>query len=261
MHSVRELLDGLSLPTPAAGATPDYALPGAHLLSAELPQGHLHVWSGPPGAGKTAFLLGLLREAARRGRGALLATYDLSAAALALRLLAMDSGVPLDALDGGALAPAQQTAVARSRARLATLQLHLIEARGLSVASLEDRIARHPVPFDTLGVDFVEAVARPPERPVAVTFKALSDLAHRGWLAVVAVARTSPVEHLALEQADTADRVGWIERAADADEVREASLLTNRHGGLHRCRMRLDPENVRFEAELGSSPGAPGART
>ena len=260
MYSVRELLDGLSLPAPAAGATPDYALPGAHLLSAELPQGHLHVWSGPPGAGKTAFLLGLLREAARRGRGALLATYDLSAPALALRLLAMDSGVPLDALDGGGLTPAQQTAVARSRARLATLPLHLLEARGLSVASLEDRIARHPVPFDTLGVDFVEAVVRPAERPVSATFQALSELARRGWLAVVAVARTSPVEQLAPEQADAADRVGWIARAADADEMREASLLTNRHGGLHRCRMRLDPENVRFEAEPGPSPGGEAAR-
>jgi hypothetical protein len=103
MNSVRELLEGLSLPAPAAGAAPEYALPGAHLLSAELPQGHLHVWSGPPGAGKTAFLLGLLREAARRGRGALLATYDLSAPALALRMLAMDTGVPLDDLDGGRL--------------------------------------------------------------------------------------------------------------------------------------------------------------
>ncbi len=260
MNSVRELLEGLSLPAPAAGAAPEYALPSAHLLSAELPQGHLHVWSGPPGAGKTAFLLGLLREAARRGRGALLATYDLSAPALALRMLAMDSGVPLDALDGGRLTPAEEVAVARSRARLATLPLHVMEARGLSVASIEDRIARQPVPFDTLGIDFVEAVVRRPEQPVAATFRALSDLARRGWLAVVAVARTSPVEHLAPEQADAADRVGWIAPAADAEEVREASLLANRHGGLHRCRMRLDPGAVRFEAEADPAAGGPEAR-
>src|SRR5438094_10323164 len=95
MRSLRELLAEIVLPRVAAGAGGGYAMPAAHLLGGELPQGHLHVWSGPPGGGKTAFLLGLLLDAARRGRGSCLATYDLPAATLALRALAMESGVPL----------------------------------------------------------------------------------------------------------------------------------------------------------------------
>ena len=137
MQSVRELLQPLDLPAVCERSAAGYRLPSVHALGAALPQGHLHVWSGAPGAGKTAFLLGLLREAARHGRPTLLATYDLPASTLALRLLAMEAGVSLADLDGGRLVGSDAQAAALARARLVELPLHLLEARGLSTASLE----------------------------------------------------------------------------------------------------------------------------
>ena len=56
MRSVRELLEGLDLPAICTRPAAEYRLPSVHALGAALPQGHLHVWSGEPGAGKTAFL-------------------------------------------------------------------------------------------------------------------------------------------------------------------------------------------------------------
>src|SRR5262245_40846585 len=121
MRSLRELLADLALPPVAATVGRGYAMPAAHLLGGELPQGHLHVWSGPPGGGKTAFLLGMLLDAARRGRGVCYATYDLPDSTLARRLLAIESGVPLSALDRGDRSRETDDALAAARARLSAL--------------------------------------------------------------------------------------------------------------------------------------------
>lgn len=274
MQSVRELLEPLDLPAVCARTAADYRLPSAHVLGADLPQGHLHVWGGPPGAGKTAFLLGLLREAARHGRPTLLATYDLAASALALRLLAMEAGVPLADLDGGTLRPAAAQAAAAARARLASCPLYVLEARGLSTFSLEDRLVRSPVRFDVLGVDYVEAVVRPAAsrgEGVPATLHELSELAKRRWLAVVATARPASAALSATSagasgqaappspvRSEEADRVGWI---APADErgAAEASLLSNRHGSLASCRLRLDGPSARWIEDAPEGPAA-GAR-
>ncbi|MFO0931261.1 MAG: DnaB-like helicase C-terminal domain-containing protein [Planctomycetota bacterium] len=257
MRSLRDLLAGLSLP-PAASASSvgsptggpgAYAMPAAHLLGGDLPQGHVHVWSGPPGAGKTAFLLGLLLDAARRNRGTCLATYDLPAASVALRVLAIESGVPLADLDRGQLTPAEATAVARARARLEALPFFVLEARGFPVTSLADRCVRWTRRIDVLGVDYAEAVVRPAGSPIADTFRDLSALAKQRWMAVVAVARTSPLEHPAQggsgAKSAPADRVGWIDASPDRPAA-EASVVANRHGATPSCRLRLDPSSGRW---------------
>lgn len=253
MRSLRDLLAGLSLP-PAApassiGGPGAYAMPAAHLLGGDLPQGHVHVWSGPPGAGKTAFLLGLLLDAARRNRGTCLATYDLPAASVALRVLAIESGVPLADLDRGQLTPAETAAVARARARLEALPFFVLEARGFPVTSLADRCVRWTRRIDVLGVDYAEAVVRPAGSPIADTFRDLSALAKQRWMAVVAVARTSPLEHPAQggsgAKTAPADRVGWIESSPDRPAA-EASVVANRHGATPSCRLRLDPSSGRW---------------
>ena len=260
MIRVRELLASLDLPEPCSRSAAEYRLPAAHALGAALPQGHLHVWSGAPGAGKTAFLLGLLREAARHGRPTLLATYDLPASALALRLLAMEAGVSLDDLDGGRLVGGDAQRAALARVRLSELSLHVLEARGLSTASLEDRLVRSPVRFDVLGVDFVEAIVRPAPNGadgVPATLHELSDLAKRRWLAVVATVKTAPagtaIPNLNAKAFD-ADRVGFL-AAPDERGATQASLLANRHGGLMSCRLRLDAASARW-IEDGAGPEA-----
>lgn len=268
MRTVGELLRPLTLPaapvSPAAlPYVPTYTLPAVHLLGADLPQGHLHVWSGPRGGGKTAFLLGLLHSAASRGRPAVLATYDLPAATLALRLLAMESGVPLSGLETQTLSAADAAAASRARARLSSIPLYLLEARGLTVDSLEDRCARAPRRIDVVGVDFVEAVVRQGDEPMSAAFRDLSALAHRRWVAVVAIARASPSERLATGAAalvnpvGLADRIGWIDTpsitdagntvgpagspgSANAPGTSVAMLLANRHGPRASAALRLD---------------------
>lgn len=260
MRSLRDVFAGLPLPPAAPATGHGYAMPAAHLLGGDLPQGHLHVWSGPPGAGKTAFLLGLLLDAARRGRGTCLATYDLSAGAVALRMLAMESDVPLALLDGGRLSPAESVAAAKARARLESLPVFLQESRGLSVASLADRCVRSARRIDVLGVDYVEAVVRPTETPLSGVFRDLSTLAHQRWMAVVAVARTSPVDLSLAERGGPADRVGWIDGGAERAEG-EATVVANRHGAKPSCRLRLDADRARWLAAEGTPPeaGGPGA--
>src|SRR5438477_10964830 len=161
MRRLADLFAELDLPALPAARAVDYALPGAALLGADLPAGHLHVWCGPPGAGKTALLLGLLHDAARHGRPSVLATYDLAAPSVALRLLAMTSGVAVHDLETRTLSPEAAAAVAGAKARLSALPIHVLEARGLCVDSLNDRLVRSPVRIEVLGIDVLEAVARP----------------------------------------------------------------------------------------------------
>jgi hypothetical protein len=255
MRSLRELLDAVPLPPAEAGEVADYALPNASLLGADLPAGHVHLWSGPPGAGKTAFLLGLLHDAARHGRPVVFATYDLPAPTLALRLLAMASGVPLHDLEPGRLTPDEARAAARARARLRPLPFRVLEARGLGVASIDDRLLRSGTRAAVLGVDFLEAIVRPAGRPVASAVAELSELAARRFLAVVCASR-APLDALA-GAAAAPDRVGRLSRptAEAAAPVVEAQVVENRHGGRPSCRLRVDAPAGRLLADEGTAEG------
>lgn len=269
MRSLRDLLDAVPLPTAEGGDVADYTLPNASLLGADLPAGHVHLWSGPPGAGKTAFLLGLLHDAARHGRPVVFATYDLPAPTLALRLLAMASGVPLHDLESGRLTADEARAAAHARARLRPLPFRVLEARGLGVASIDDRLLRSGARAAVLGVDYLEAIVRPDGRPVAGAVSDLSDLAARRFLAVVCASR-APLESISgaplSERAP--DRVGRLcptaaasaaaesGAAASSDEapVVEATVVENRHGGRPSCRLRVDAAAGRLLADDGAAP-------
>ena len=275
MRPVRHWLDALSLPA-AVGGAPEYAMPSASLLGGDLPPGHLHVWSGPAGAGKTALLLGLLHDAARRGRVAVLATYDLPAASLALRLLAMASGVPLHELEvavGPGRVPSEHAmAAARARTRLASLPLYILEARGMSVASIEDRLVRSPLRPEVLGVDFLEAVVRPEGRPIESALAELASLASRRFVAVVCsaraagamsadrVGRIAPTEALTVTDAATATDAATVAEAAASTPhpagrgCVDATLLSNRHGRSISCRMRVDGPAARLVSSDDATP-------
>lgn len=260
MRSLCDLLDAIPLPPVPAGEAADYALPNASLLGADLPAGHVHLWSGPPGAGKTAFLLGLLHDAARHGRPVVLATYDLPAATLALRLLAMASGVPLHDLEAGRLTPDEAAAAGRARARLRTLPFSVLEARGLGVASLDDRLLRAGTRIAVLGIDYLEAIVRPEGRPLGGAVSELSDLASRRFLAVVCASRAPLEAIVAAPPTVSPDRVGRLAPAAgdaplDAPApVVEARVVENRHGGRPACRLRVDAAAGRL---LSADDGAP----
>lgn len=252
-----------------------------HDLGADLPAGHMHVWGGPSGAGKTAFLLCLLQSAATRGRRVVYATYELAPERLALRLLARTAGVDLAALpDPGArtkdgtppacdVDAATLARVHAARDRLAALPFDILPARGFSARSLNDRLVRMPFRAEILAVDYLQAVVREPNEPMGAALRELSSLADHLHVAVVCAVRSADtagggLEHPELEAIGTdrgVDRVGWLVPQADAkpstlgsdedraDESRavEAQVVRNRHGDGTTVPLHLDGATGSFE--------------
>jgi hypothetical protein len=248
-----------ALPLPAArvpAAAPPAAMLRAesalvHDLGAGLPAGHLHVWGGPAGVGKTAFLLALLHGAAAQGRRVVYASYDLPPETLALRLLAMLACVDGHALAHGTLPPEDAERAACVRAALASTPFQLLPARGLSVASLEDRLVRMPFRAEVLAVDFLQAVVREPNTDPGRTLRDLAALATRLHVAVVCAVRSDgaaevPSDLRALDL-DAVARVGWIAPAGGAG-VRRAEVLTNRYGARTAVGLKLDPASGALHA-------------
>lgn len=230
-----------------------------HDLGADLPAGHLHVWGGPSGAGKTAFLLNLLYGAAGQGRRVVYATYDLAPETLALRLLAMAAGVHVDALpdpsgspSSGSLTDEEAACAIAARAALAQLPFSILAARGFSTRSLWDRIVRMPYRAEVMAVDYLQGVVREPGTDPGVALRALSDLADHLHVAVICAVRaaddaresrsapTAPPSFVG-EGVSCTDRVGWISPAADAGSGEHcAEVLSNRHGERSAVHLHLD---------------------
>jgi hypothetical protein len=257
---MRHLSDLLApLPLPAVGPVERAAACDDRLLSglgAGLPAGHLHVWGGPEGAGKTAFLLGLLQGAAAHGRRVLYASYDLSPETLALRLLAMRAGVDARALAQGTLAAEQATAAAWGRRALEAAPFHILASRGLTVASLEDRLVRMPFRAEVLAVDYLQAVVREPGSDAGRALRDLAALATRLHVAVVCALRADPavgpessdaLARLGVDSVDSVDRMGWIAPASEPGLMR-AEILRNRYGARDAVPLTLDPANGALHA-------------
>jgi hypothetical protein len=254
---MRHLADLLA-PLPLPAVEPD--LPALSLddrllsgLGAGLPAGHLHVWGGPAGAGKTAFLLALLQGAAAHGRRVLYASYDLPRETLALRLLAMHAGVDARALAPGALPAEEARRAALARRSLEQAPFHILAARGLTVASLEDRLVRMPFRAEVLAVDYLQAVVREPGGDAGLALRDLAALATRLHVAVVCALRADPgagqardaldsLDSLGGLSVESADRVGWIAPAPEPG-VRRAEILRNRYGARAAVPLTLDPNN------------------
>lgn len=234
MRQLSDLLASLPLP-PVDREAPAPRLDDRLLvgLGAGLPAGHVHVWGGTAGAGKTALLLAMLQRAAAHGRRVLYATYDLPPETLALRLLAMGAGVDAEALAHGRLPGAEAARAAQLRRALEGAPFHVLAARGLGVASLEDRLVRMPFRAEVLAVDYLQGVVREPGSDVGAALRDLAALATRLHVAVVCALRAEPVvsgaagplEGVPLERAD---RVGWVEPTAPGRVA--ASVVRNRHG-------------------------------
>ena len=233
-----------------------------HDLGADLPAGHMHVWGGPSGAGKTAFLLCLLQSAAARGRRVVYATYELAPERLALRLLARTAGVEIDALpdpgsDGDAceLEGEVLARVHAARDRLAALPFDVLSARGFSARSIHDRLVRMPFRAEILAVDYLQAVVRDADEPMGAALRELSVMADHLHVAVICAVRAADtagggLEHPELEEIGTSgrvDRVGWIAPREETDGARKAEVLTNRHGDAPTVPLHLDGATGSFE--------------
>lgn len=295
MEHLGSLLDTLPLPdeadlsvavrsdplgAPEPGLDADERLRDADLrlrkLGADLPAGHLHVWGGPSGAGKTSFLLSLLHCAARRRRPVVYATYDLPPSGLALRMLAMLADVELRALpdpggtpDTGSLTREELARVVHARSALRELPFWLLPARGFTSVSLADRLARAPVRPEVCVVDYVQAVVREPGTELGLTLRELSELSVRQHVAMVGVFRADGSTHDALETAEdvlgvggtetdapvgeVAARVGWI-APADESGSRRAEVISNRYGSRPSVALNIDPETGRVDTRATDAP-------
>jgi hypothetical protein len=270
MLHLADLLAGIPLPPADVGDGPPRRIPIpacgqrdgdlVQELGADLPAGHLHVWGGPPGAGKTAFLLCLLHGAALRGRRVVYATYDLPPESLALRLLAMTAGVERTALPdpGGReavcrLAPEDLRRAQVARAALARMPFDVLPARGFSARSLWDRLVRMPFRAEVLAVDYLQGVVRAPGTEMGAALRELTDMAEHLHVAVVCAVRAADsagggLEHppcvgdVVGDDDDSArlpDRVGWIAPAKEPGS-RRAQVLSNRYGPNAAVPLHLD---------------------
>ena len=263
-----------TIPLPPAGDAPHGAAPPAepgdlppccdldlvHDLGADLPGGHVHVWGGPSGAGKTAFLLCLLYGAARRGRRVVYATYDIPPDSLARRLLAMTAGVDPQALPdpGGRAEDCTLDAADLARARvaqaaLARLPFEILPARGFTARSLWDRVVRTPFRAEVLAVDYLQAVVRTPGSDLGLALRELTDMAEHLHLSVICAVRAADTAGGGLDHAASVegvmgtatpgwrgpDRVGWISPSA-ATGGRRAEVLSNRYGANPAVPLHLD---------------------
>jgi hypothetical protein len=213
------------------------------VLGGGLPAGHVHVWGGPPGCGKTAFLLALVHGAASRGRRAVYVTYDLPASTLALRIWACAAGLEPGRMSGGGLPAAERARADAERASLAGLPLHVLEARGFGVASIEDRLVRMPLRPDVVAIDFLQAVVRAPGTELGDALRDLTSLATRLHVAIVCAVRVDRgVGEGALDGllAGAPDRVGWI-APAGGPGARRAEVLRNRYGERPALGLHVDP--------------------
>jgi hypothetical protein len=245
-----------------------------HDLGADLPAGHLHVWGGPTGAGKTAFLLSLLFGAAARGRRVVYASYDLPTESLALRLLAMAARVDPQALpdpggpvSSGGLSPGALHRATHARRALVGLPFFLLPARGFTTRSLWDRVVRMPFRPEVLAVDYLQGVVRDPETDLGATLRDLSDLAGNLHVAVIAAVRAgdegaedhAPVEDWTEEVFGVGgvipDRLGWI-APTHRTGAHRAELLRNRYGERADVPLRIDAASGGVQREGDDTPRA-----
>ena len=275
MKTLAQLLDEVELPSlrgPEAGPTAsttdvdqlhDMLL---HELGADLPAGHLHLWGGPDGAGKTAFVLSLLHGAASLGKRVLYATYDMPASTLARRLLAMVARVPVDALPEGnnptALSPEAIARLHRARAALRELPFAFMEARGFGVDAIADRVMRLSQRLDVCAIDYVQGIVRPRNQNLAGALQDLSAFATRLHLAVLCTVRAGvdgngdDLHRVEAFSKATSDRIGWLDAAVEqaSDHAREARVVHNRFGACPSVPLQLDQATgaLRHPDEFGA---------
>ena len=287
MRNLGDLLDEIRLPPlrSGAGLVPRTAksygndpwtfdapldLTLLHDLGADLPAGHLHLWGGPKGAGKVSVLLSLLCGAAARGRRILYVTYDLPATALARRVLAMHAGValgdvPEEGVDVNRGSPNYEAAILRlhrARKGLAPLPLSILEARGLGVGSLKDRIVRMPFRPEIVAVDYLQGVKRTPGLDLAAAVRELTDLASHLHLSLVCTVKADgatanaaragfagpgDLMSWAHDLRGAPDRVAWLapesEPARAGEGLRRAQILHNRHGETGGYALRVESDS------------------
>lgn len=139
--------------------------------------GELLIWAGRPGMGKTSMLLSLMLNAARQGKSVGLASQEMSRDQVVMRMVAMESGVNLQALSAGRLNGKEWSAFVLAIGNLSKLPIHVTDANRLTIPKLQAKAMRwqQQEGLDLLFVDYLQILSsggayRPSERTQEVGY-------------------------------------------------------------------------------------------
>ena len=200
-----------------------------HILG--LSPGHLVVIGSRPDVGKTSLALAVAEHASiRQGRAVGFFSLEETAGAVASRVLAAESEVPLQAVVSGHLTPAQRAAVAETRARLTSVPLFIDAPRRFEIDQLVSTSTRawEIGQLDLLIVDYVQLLrdySRAYEHRIAevdAIVRRLKHLARDLEIPVVAVSQVASRERM------EAPRVNDLENANPLLEHADLILLVHR---------------------------------
>ena len=135
-----------------------------------LQEGDLAILAARPGMGKTAFALSGAIHTAKQGYGVVFFSLEMPAEQLALRLVAIQSGVDLQRLRSGDLAPLDWTLVTKAMSDLAALPIFIDDTPAVGLTDIrsglrrlqrETAMGKHPEVTQRLGlivVDYLQLV-------------------------------------------------------------------------------------------------------
>lgn len=200
-------------------------------LLGPLRPGHLVVWAGRPGMGKTATAISYALGAARQGHGVLFVSLEMPAAELGERMAADlcsdEHRIPYEAITSNRLTPDQKRTLCRAHDYLQKLPLQVVDKPGITPAQLRSitrrwqrRFAAKGQKLELIIVDYIQRMRAKGEgyERVSEISRTSKDLAKECGLAVCALAQLSrKVEERADKRPQLADLrdSGQIEQDAD----------------------------------------------
>jgi replicative DNA helicase len=227
--------------------------------------GDVYYIAARPGQGKTAFLASLVKNAAEDGRRVAVFELEMTAQAIAMRLIAQQSGVPVDRQRSGELEPADWEKYTEAVEVLGNWSVFINDLPAISPARIRQEMRRIGQ-VDLLVIDYIQ-LASSDERDekryaeLAKIARAFKVLAKEFDIPVVTAAQLSravearkdakPIlsdlkESGGLEE--NADVVAFLHKPEDrTDNSVDVIIAKHRNGRVGTVQLAYIPERTRFE--------------
>jgi len=131
------------------------------LVPAGLKSDELMVIGGRPGQGKTSLILNLLANMAKKGKAVCFFSIEMGAIRLVMKLLAIESGVPLLNMATGFVSREDWSKLAEAAGRIGQWKVWIDDSTGLQVSDLRSRIRQLKVKLDVIMVDYIQILSVP----------------------------------------------------------------------------------------------------
>ncbi len=194
--------------------------------------GELTLLAARPGVGKTSFALSVLRNllpALKDGEGIAFFSLEMSIEEIFLRLVSIESRVPLSDIRSGTVPVEKRKVVEDAAGRIAHLGLYIDDDSSMSVSLIRSRLLqfRAEVVWRLIVIDYIGLLT--PEGPIANRAVQLGDISR----ALKALAREIGAPVLALAQ---------LNRSVEAEADKRPKLHHLRDSGC----LEQDADNVWF---------------